>query len=135
MKTHLSDDEKKHECSMCVYRFARLRHLRKHLTTHSSVGTFPCEICGAKSKTMDALRQHKKSHRALGSVTDQPAQVGRPVQDQRILASKVDNQRSTVTHFVMKQKPAPDQKPFMMGEHKGMDRLVGLEGYKGSPME
>ena len=79
--------------------------------------------------------QDKKSHRALGLVPDQPAQVGRPVQDQRILASKVDNQRSTVTHFVMKQKPVPDQKPFMMGEHKGMDRLVGLEGYKGSPME
>lgn len=135
MKTHLSDDEKKHVCTMCGHRFARLQHLRNHLTTHSSVGTFPCEICGAKSKTMDALRQHKKSHRALGLVPDQPAQVGRPVQDQRNLANKTDNQRSPVAHFGMEHKPIPDQKPFMMGDHKGMDRLVGLEGYKGSPME
>ena len=35
----------------------------------------------------------------------------------------------------MEQKPVPDQKPFMMGDQTGMDRLVGLEGYKGSPME
>ena len=67
---------------MCGHRFARLQHLRNHLTTHSSVGTFPYEICGAKSKTMDALRQHKKSHRAPGRTPDPPGQVGRPVQDQ-----------------------------------------------------
>jgi len=132
MKTHLSDEEKKHVCSMCGHRFARLQHLRNHLTTHSSVGTFPCEICGAKSKTMDALRQHKKSHRALGLVPDQPAQVGRPVQDQRNLASKVG---VTVPHFGMEQKSVPDQKPFLMGDHKGMDRLVGVEGYKGSQVD
>ena len=32
--------------------------------------------------------QDKKSHRALGLVPDQPAQVGRPVQDQRILVQQ-----------------------------------------------
>ena len=106
---------------MCGHRFARLQHLRNHLTSHSSVGTFPCDICGAKSKTMDAIRQHKKSHHALGLVPDQPpAQVGRPVQDQRDLASKADNQRSPMAHFGMEQKPIQDQKPFMMGDHKGM---------------
>jgi len=132
MKTHLSDDEKKHVCSMCGHRFARLQHLRNHLTTHSSVGTFPCEICGAKSKTMDALRQHKKSHRALGLVPDQPAQVGRPVQDQRNQVNKVG---VTVPHFGMEQKPVADQKPFLMGDHKGVDRLVGVEGYKGPQVD
>jgi len=135
MKTHLSDEEKKHVCSMCGHRFARLQHLRNHLTTHSSVGTFPCEICGAKSKTMDALRQHKKSHRALGLVPDQPAQVGRPVQDQRNIVSKVDETRSGLPHFGMEQKPVMEHKPFMIGEHKGMDRLVGLDGYKGGHVE
>ena len=94
-----------------------------------------CEICGAKSKTMDALRQHKKSHRALGLVPDQPAQVGRPVQDQRNLAIKLVSQRPVVAQFGMDQKPVPDQKPFMMSDHKGMDRLVGLDGYKGGQME
>ena len=119
---------------MCGHRFARLQHLRNHLTTHSSVGTFPCDICGAKSKTMDAISQHKKSHRDLGLLPDQPpAQVDRSVQDQRNLASKGDNQRSPVAHFGMEQKPIQDQKPFMMGDHKGMARLVGLEGYEGSP--
>jgi hypothetical protein len=111
---------------MCGHRFARLQHLRNHLTTHSNVGTFPCNICGAKSKTMDAIRQHKKSHRALGLVSDQPpAQVGRPVQDQRDLASKADNQKRPVAHFGMEQKPIQDQ-TVMMGDHKGMARLVGL---------
>jgi len=135
MKTHLSDDEKKHVCSMCGHRFARLQHLRNHLTTHSSVGTFPCEICGAKSKTMDALRQHKKSHRALGLVPDQPAQVGRPVVDQRNMASKVEEHRSGQPHFGMELKPSVEHKPFNMEEQKSLDRMVGLEGYKGGHME
>lgn len=68
----------------------------------------------------------------LGLVPDQQAQVGRRVQDQRNVASKVDNQRSTVAHFGMEQKPVPDQKPLMIGDQKGMDKMVGLEGYKGS---
>jgi len=136
MKTHLSDEEKKHVCSMCGHRFARLQHLRNHLTTHSSVGTFPCEICGAKSKTMDALRQHKKSHRALGLVPDQPAQVGRPVQDQRNLPNKVSDQlRAGLSPFGLDHKPIMEQKPFMMSDQKGMDRLVGLDGYKSNQPE
>ena len=86
---------------MCSHSFARLLYLRNHhLSTYSSVGTFSCEICGVKFKTMDVLWQHKKSHHALGLVPDQPAQVGRPVQDQR----------STVAHLGMEQKPVSDHR-------------------------
>jgi uncharacterized Zn-finger protein len=44
MKSHLSDDEKKHVCLLCGNRFAKIGLLKNHITTHSNVRLFTCEV-------------------------------------------------------------------------------------------
>jgi len=69
MKTHYTEDEKKHVCNICGYRFAKIKFLKNHLTTHSDVRQFACEVCGARVKTRDTLKQHrKKLHNLLTPV-------------------------------------------------------------------
>jgi len=69
MKTHYSEEEKKHVCSICGYRFAKVKFLKNHMTTHSDVRQFSCEVCGARVKTRDTLKQHrKKLHNLLTPV-------------------------------------------------------------------
>jgi len=69
MKTHYTEDEKKHVCNVCGYRFAKIKFLKNHMTTHSDVRQFACEVCGARVKTRDTLKQHrKKLHNLLTPV-------------------------------------------------------------------
>ena len=69
MKTHFTDAEKKHVCNICQYRFAKAKFLRNHMTTHSDERQFSCEVCGARVKTRDTLKQHrKKLHNLLTPV-------------------------------------------------------------------
>ena len=44
MKTHYTEDEKKHVCNVCGYRFAKIKFLKNHLTTHSDVRQYACEV-------------------------------------------------------------------------------------------
>jgi hypothetical protein len=44
MKTHYSDDEKKHVCGECGYRFAKIKFLKNHMTTHSDIRQYVCEV-------------------------------------------------------------------------------------------
>ena len=44
MKTHYSDDEKKHVCNVCGHRFAKIKFLKNHMTVHSDVRKFACEV-------------------------------------------------------------------------------------------
>ena len=44
MKTHYTEEEKKHVCNICGYRFAKIKFLKNHLTTHSDVRQFACEV-------------------------------------------------------------------------------------------
>ena len=44
MKTHYSDDEKKHVCNVCGHRFAKIKFLKNHMTVHSDVRKYACEV-------------------------------------------------------------------------------------------
>ena len=44
MKTHYSEDEKKHVCTVCGYRFAKIKFLKNHMTTHSDIRQYACEV-------------------------------------------------------------------------------------------
>ena len=44
MKTHYTDDEKKHVCTVCGYRFAKIKFLKNHMTTHSDIRQYACEV-------------------------------------------------------------------------------------------
>merc|ERR1712083_170535 len=75
MKTHYTEDEKKHVCNICGYRFAKIKFLKNHLTTHSDVRQFACEVCGARVKTRDTLKQHRKKLHNLLTPVPKNAQV------------------------------------------------------------
>ena len=69
MKTHYTNEEKKHVCNVCGHRFAKIKFLKNHMTVHSDVRKFACEVCGARVKTRDTLKQHrKKLHNLLTPV-------------------------------------------------------------------
>ena len=59
MKT-LHTEEKKHVCNKCGCRFAKIKFLKNHLTTHGDVRQESCEICEARIKTRNTLKQHRK---------------------------------------------------------------------------
>ena len=44
MKTHYTDEEKKHVCTVCGYRFAKIKFLKNHMTTHSDIRQYACEV-------------------------------------------------------------------------------------------
>ena len=44
MKTHYTDDEKKHVCNVCGHRFAKIKFLKNHMTVHSDVRKYACEV-------------------------------------------------------------------------------------------
>lgn len=44
MKTHYTEDEKKHVCNVCGHRFAKIKFLKNHMTVHSDVRQFACEV-------------------------------------------------------------------------------------------
>ena len=44
MKTHYTEEEKKHVCNVCGYRFAKIKFLKNHLTTHSDIRQYACEV-------------------------------------------------------------------------------------------
>jgi len=75
MKTHYSDDEKKHVCNVCGHRFAKIKFLKNHMTVHSDVRKYACEVCGARVKTRDTLKQHRKKLHNLLTPVPQNAQV------------------------------------------------------------
>jgi len=79
MKTHYTEDEKKHICNVCGYRFAKIKFLKNHLTTHSDVRQYACEICGARVKTRDTLKQHRKKLHNLLTPVPKNAQVEEPI--------------------------------------------------------
>ena len=69
MKTHYTNEEKKHVCNICGHRFAKIKFLKNHMTVHSDVRKYACEVCGARVKTRDTLKQHrKKLHNLLTPV-------------------------------------------------------------------
>ena len=75
MKTHYSDDEKKHVCNVCGHRFAKIKFLKNHMTVHSDIRQFACEVCGARVKTRDTLKQHRKKLHNLLTPVPKNAQV------------------------------------------------------------
>lgn len=117
MKTHYSEDEKKHVCTVCGYRFAKIKFLKNHMTTHSDIRQYACEviyqlnnnnqtfysqICGARVKTKDTLKQHrKKLHNLLtpvpktAEVEEQAGTPGVVVEEQRLDTDGVTTITST----------------------------------------
>ena len=75
MKTHYTEDEKKHVCNICGHRFAKIKFLKNHMTVHSDIRQFACEICGARVKTKDTLKQHRKKLHNLLTPVPQNAQI------------------------------------------------------------
>ena len=75
MKTHYTDDEKKHICNICGHRFAKIKFLKNHMTVHSDIRRFACEVCGARVKTRDTLKQHRKKLHNLLTPVPKNAQV------------------------------------------------------------
>merc|ERR1719471_625252 len=75
MKTHYTDEEKKHVCTVCGYRFAKIKFLKNHMTTHSDIRQYACEICGARVKTRDTLKQHRKKLHNLLTPVPKTAEV------------------------------------------------------------
>ena len=59
MKTHYSDDEKKHVCNVCGHRFAKIKFLKNHMTVHSDVRKYACEVtnplCNGITHTLSLL--------------------------------------------------------------------------------
>ena len=51
MKSHFSDAEKKHVCGVCGDRFAKIILLRNHVTKHSDLRQFACEVTPLKCWT------------------------------------------------------------------------------------
>ncbi|PIS57716.1 hypothetical protein CJI97_000766 [Candidozyma auris] len=59
------DPKKKHKCPLCLARFQRPEHVKRHLKSHSSEKPFQCEEpnCGRRFNRKDNLKAHlKKIH-------------------------------------------------------------------------
>jgi len=108
MKTHYTEEEKKHVCNVCGYRFAKIKFLKNHLTTHSDIRQYACEICGARVKTRDTLKQHRKKLHNLLTPVPKNAQVEEQMRgetpgivEQRDMSSLGEEQRIPIsTHLV-----------------------------------
>lgn len=55
-------NEKLYQCNQCPRTYLYLQSLKVHLTSHSDVRQFVCELCSASYKTRAALFNHKKQH-------------------------------------------------------------------------
>ena len=72
-------ERKKNVCNVCGYRFAKIKFLKNHLTTHGDVRRYACDICGARVKTRDTLKQHRKKLHNLLTPVAKNAQVEEPM--------------------------------------------------------
>ena len=55
MKTHYTEEEKKHVCNICNHRFAKIKFLKNHMTVHSDIRQFACEVIKNIWKCFDCL--------------------------------------------------------------------------------
>lgn len=63
------DPKKRHQCPLCLARFQRPEHVKRHLKSHSSERPFMCEhpSCGKRFNRKDNLKAHlKKIHGEKG---------------------------------------------------------------------
>lgn len=63
--TELDDPKKKHKCPLCLARFQRPEHVKRHLKSHSTEKPFQCDLpeCGRRFNRKDNLKAHlKKIH-------------------------------------------------------------------------
>ena len=59
---HTNEAEKKHECEICLKKFAFQSALKKHiLVGHDGTKNYSCELCDNKYFTKGALKQHTLS--------------------------------------------------------------------------
>ena len=54
------DENKPHQCQLCIKRFPKNSMLKYHMVTHSKEPQFQCEKCEKKFKHKSYLRTHKK---------------------------------------------------------------------------
>ena len=59
MRTHNSDEERKHVCEICQKRFFTLGHLKRHEFVHKETRDHVCEMCGKSYKDPDTLKKHE----------------------------------------------------------------------------
>lgn len=60
-----TDPRKKHKCPLCLARFQRPEHVKRHLKSHSTEKPFQCDMpdCGRRFNRKDNLKAHlKKIH-------------------------------------------------------------------------
>lgn len=60
------DPKKKHKCPLCLARFQRPEHVKRHLKSHSTEKPFQCDVpsCGRRFNRKDNLKAHlKKIHK------------------------------------------------------------------------
>ena len=55
--------EKNIPCPQCGKKFAAVKHLRRHLVTHTQIRKFTCNVCGKTFARHNNLGQHMVSHR------------------------------------------------------------------------
>lgn len=62
------DPKKKHKCPLCLARFQRPEHVKRHLKSHSTDKPFECDFpnCGRRFNRKDNLKAHlKKIHKQM----------------------------------------------------------------------
>ncbi|XP_056645770.1 zinc finger protein 184-like isoform X1 [Diorhabda sublineata] len=51
-----------HKCNVCSKAFSRINHLKRHITSHSTIKPFRCTACPKSFNRRDHLKQHQKLH-------------------------------------------------------------------------
>ena len=98
MKTHYTEEEKTHVCNVCGYRFEKIKFLKNHLTTHGDVRQESCEICEARIKTRNTLKQHRKKLHNLLTHVVKNAQVEEPMRGE--ITPRFIKKKETSVQFV-----------------------------------
>lgn len=62
------DPKKKHKCPLCLARFQRPEHVKRHLKSHSLEKPFQCDVqdCGRRFNRKDNLKAHLKKIHGFG---------------------------------------------------------------------